>query len=233
MDPDVPPITDELRRHALNVPGSWIYSIAPGYDAEGEVPGSAIVGAWQVDQDGQLGDFVPNPGYQPSSVSRPSPSNDPVEQAIQRAATGTGTDGDVISALAGATIYLPVNSEHELIAYAGADADTATVALFTDPSKGPSNVPFLLPSSIEDLLAQLPDDNEIVINPATNVTVVATTGELRRAISAFTEAQQSKPATRSSAEDADIHDAGPGATEPDEGDDVASNTTNGVDTAQD
>lgn len=45
-------------------PGGWVYEIDDGYEPDGAVPPEAIVGAWQVDDGGNIvGEFLPNPNY--------------------------------------------------------------------------------------------------------------------------------------------------------------------------
>ena len=65
-DGAAPPITDELRAQARANPGGWLYAIAPGYDPDGAVPPEGIVGAWQVDDRGEIvGEFERNPAHTP------------------------------------------------------------------------------------------------------------------------------------------------------------------------
>ncbi|WP_125936570.1 hypothetical protein [Streptomyces sp. WAC 06738] len=62
----------EARRH----PGGWVYEIdgAMVDDPHGEVPPSAIVGAWEVDPDGALtGVYEANPNY---GTADPQPPHD-------------------------------------------------------------------------------------------------------------------------------------------------------------
>ena len=61
-----PPITEELRAQARANPGGWLYAIAPGYDPDGAVPPEGIVGAWQIDDGGEIvGEFQHNPNHRP------------------------------------------------------------------------------------------------------------------------------------------------------------------------
>lgn len=51
--------------------GGWIYEIDPAYDPDGEVPPTAIVGAWERGTDGRpAGAFRANPNYVQSPVAR-------------------------------------------------------------------------------------------------------------------------------------------------------------------
>jgi hypothetical protein len=61
--------TDEARKEAKQNPGGWVYKIEGDYGPEDAVPREAIVGAWQVDENGNItGEFIPNPNFR-----RPKP----------------------------------------------------------------------------------------------------------------------------------------------------------------
>lgn len=56
--------TAEAREEARRNPGGWVYKIEGDYGPEDAVPREAIVGAWQVDENGNItGDFIPNPNF--------------------------------------------------------------------------------------------------------------------------------------------------------------------------
>lgn len=49
---------------AKSFPSGWVYRIDPKYNPSGKVPPEGIVGAWQVDENGNiLGEFKHNPKY--------------------------------------------------------------------------------------------------------------------------------------------------------------------------
>ena len=51
-------------REALNYPNGWVYEIDPAFTKEEETPPQAILGAWEVNENGVIvGDFIPNPNY--------------------------------------------------------------------------------------------------------------------------------------------------------------------------
>jgi len=55
-----------LVAEAKTKPGGWVYEIVGGYGPDDAVPPTAIRGAWKVDDGGQIvGDFVPNPVFEP------------------------------------------------------------------------------------------------------------------------------------------------------------------------
>ena len=62
-----PSISDAAKTEAKANPGGWVYEIGGGYNSTEAVPPQAIKGAWKVDDNGEIvGDFVPNPKYDPS-----------------------------------------------------------------------------------------------------------------------------------------------------------------------
>lgn len=89
-------------------PGTWVYAIDPAFDGSTDVPPFAVSGAYPVDENGVVGEeLIPNPNYRPSPrvLGLPAPAND-LEDALQRAATGYGSDEDVRSALGRATVFV-------------------------------------------------------------------------------------------------------------------------------
>jgi hypothetical protein len=66
VEQDKRAIPPEVFTEASNCPGGWVYEIAAGYDPMGAVPPEAILGAWEVDQQGKpTGHFEANPKYRP------------------------------------------------------------------------------------------------------------------------------------------------------------------------
>lgn len=63
--PEIPePAIEEAKRN----PSGWVYQIDGDYGPNDAVPREAVVGAWKVDEDGNIvGDFIPNPNYRRSS----------------------------------------------------------------------------------------------------------------------------------------------------------------------
>jgi hypothetical protein len=56
--------TDEAREEARLNPGGWVYKIEGNFGREDAVPREAVVGAWQVDENGYIiGEFIPNPNF--------------------------------------------------------------------------------------------------------------------------------------------------------------------------
>ena len=55
-----------LVEEAKTKPGGWVYEIVGDYSPDDAVPPTAIRGAWKVDDKGAIvGDFLPNPVFEP------------------------------------------------------------------------------------------------------------------------------------------------------------------------
>lgn len=108
QDASAPPLTPGLRAAARRSPRTWLYVIDPAFDPDGEVPPHGIVGAWWVDGRGRVsGEFRHNPDYRPSPRALElGPPADPLEEALQRAATGHASDADLVAALLDADLLL-------------------------------------------------------------------------------------------------------------------------------
>ncbi|MFI1400879.1 type VII secretion system-associated protein [Streptomyces sp. NPDC020681] len=172
-----PELTQELRDQARRAPGSWLYSIDPMYDPAGTVPPYAILGAWQVDAKGEPGPFTHNPNYRPSpaSLGLPEPT-DPVDAALQLAATGHGPDQAVVDALAAATVYLPDDGD-DIAVYT--DDEGRFVPVLTDPGHAPATVERLRPVQCAELLKLLPADVALKLNPGARVSVRIPSADVR------------------------------------------------------
>lgn len=60
--------TAEAQQEATQNPGGWVYEIEGSYDPDGAIPPEAILGAWKVNDAGEIeGDFIPNSNYQPGT----------------------------------------------------------------------------------------------------------------------------------------------------------------------
>ncbi|WP_256082194.1 hypothetical protein [Massilia sp. YIM B04103] len=60
-------ITEDVVKAARENPNGWVYKIEGSFGPTEYVPPEAVVGAWKVDEGGNLtGEFVPNHNYKPS-----------------------------------------------------------------------------------------------------------------------------------------------------------------------
>lgn len=60
----IPPITEELKAEAKRSPNGYVYVLDKEYANTSDVPTTAILGAWKVNECGIIeGAFIPNPNY--------------------------------------------------------------------------------------------------------------------------------------------------------------------------
>lgn len=104
-DADTSGIPEAVRAAARQAPGHWIGVVDPEWTDERTPPEWAVLGEWQSDESGGVGEYRANPAYRPSArvLGWPEPT-DPVDAAAQRAATGYGSTEEAIAALAEADI---------------------------------------------------------------------------------------------------------------------------------
>jgi hypothetical protein len=73
-------VTPEVIEAARKNPGGWVYKIEGTFGPDERVPPEAVVGAWKVDDLGNLtGEFLSNPKYRlgvsQAKPSQPSPGD--------------------------------------------------------------------------------------------------------------------------------------------------------------
>ncbi|MFG2573358.1 type VII secretion system-associated protein [Streptomyces sp. NPDC048481] len=176
----VPQVTDELRAEAARNPGAWVYAVDPHFDAAGQVPPYGVVGAWKVDEHGEItGEFKRNPNYRPSPRALGlEVAGDPVDEAVQLAATGYASDGDVRRVLLQATVYLADGAE-TFTETAGEGGSAPIIAVFTSAAHFPSSVPRMRRVSFRDLLAEVPENAVIKVNPGNSASVAIPASDLK------------------------------------------------------
>ncbi|MFJ8640732.1 type VII secretion system-associated protein [Streptomyces sp. NPDC093610] len=162
--------------------GSWRYAFDQAYDPDSVVPAHAIMGAWPVGPDGTPGEFLPNPGYRPSTLQGEVAEadvapTDPVDVAMYAVATGREPEIVLLEALREATVYLPAREDGELTGYRDGEGNVYA-AVLTHPVHGSLTTPQLLPVSFRELLGLLPEGTAIRINPDSAVTTTMSSTEL-------------------------------------------------------
>jgi hypothetical protein len=140
-----PPISAEMREHAKQNPGSWLYIADPGYATSGEeVPPEGIVGAYRIDADGEIDeDFQFNDRYQPSEMAtdRPEPSNE-LEQVLAEISAGRLDESALPPAVLDAEVllYAP-NAEDRMLYTAEMSDGSQLVPACTSVSRVPADWP--------------------------------------------------------------------------------------------
>ncbi|GAA3560312.1 hypothetical protein GCM10022295_48120 [Streptomyces osmaniensis] len=131
---DTPEIPEAVRDAARRAPGHWIGMVDPEWTQDRTPPEWAVLGEWQSDESGDVGDYRPNPAYRPSArvLGWPEPT-DPVDAAAQRAATGYGSVDEAIAALTETEITVVRGPEGGPLTAAGLDG-APVILSFTSPA---------------------------------------------------------------------------------------------------
>jgi hypothetical protein len=131
---DNPGIPEAVRAAARRAPGHWIGVVDPEWTEERTPPEWAVLGEWQSDESGGVGEYRANPAYRPSArmLGWPEPT-DPVDAAAQRAATGYGTVDEALEALAEAEVSVLRGPDGRPLTAAGRDG-APVVLVFTAPA---------------------------------------------------------------------------------------------------
>ncbi|MEU6763287.1 type VII secretion system-associated protein [Streptomyces sp. NPDC046853] len=129
-----PEIPEAVRAAARRAPGHWIGVVDPEWTDERTPPEWAVLGEWQSDESGGVGDYRANPAYRPSAgvLGWPEPT-DPVDAAAQRAATGYGSVEEALAALAVAELTVVRGPDGGPLRAAGRDGAPVVLA-FTSPA---------------------------------------------------------------------------------------------------
>ncbi|MEU4921416.1 type VII secretion system-associated protein [Streptomyces parvus] len=127
-------VPESVKDAARRAPGHWVGIVDPEWTQARTPPEWAVLGEWQSDESGSVGEYRANPDYRPSArvLGWPEPT-DPVDAAAQRAATGYGTVDEALAVLAEADVTVVRGPDGGPLLAAGRDG--APVALlFTSPT---------------------------------------------------------------------------------------------------
>jgi len=132
--PDASLVPEAVKDAARRAPGHWVGIVDPEWTEARTPPGWAVLGEWQSDASGGVGEYRANPAYRPSAriLGWPEPT-DPVDAAAQRAATGYGTVDEALAALADADVTVVRGPAGGPLVAAGRDG-APVVLLFTSPA---------------------------------------------------------------------------------------------------
>ncbi|MFE6054947.1 type VII secretion system-associated protein [Kitasatospora sp. NPDC056446] len=179
------PVPEHVRETARLAPDHWIGVVDPAW-ADGSAPPEwAVAGHWRSDEAGATEEFRPNPDYRPSprALGWAEPT-DPVDEAVQLAATGYGPGQDVLDRLATARVAVPVTPGGEPLAA-------------VDPAGGPVVLAFTagghwaaggrlghLVLDARELLERLPEGHGILLNPTAEAMLTVDPDALRATVEA-------------------------------------------------
>jgi hypothetical protein len=169
-----PQITPEMRAGARANPNSWLYVIDPSFGQDDDVPPWGVVGAYPVDERGEIGEgFSPNADYRPSPVALrlPVPSN-ALEDMLQLIHARHREQRELLPAVLEATLLLYSGSadDHGVTGFPNHDGKVMVPAC-TSAAHVPSNWPGWREVRGRDLVGML-YGHPLVVNPAGPITAL-------------------------------------------------------------
>ncbi|MFJ1746204.1 type VII secretion system-associated protein [Streptomyces sp. NPDC088116] len=162
----MPEPPQEVIEAARLLPDQWVSVPDPAWSGDGVPPDWAVPGRWRTDSTGEITQWADNEDYRPSpeALGWPEPT-DPVESAIQRAATGYGPADEVLRTLAAAKAAVLTGPDGEPLAVRSSEG-RPVVPVFTSPAYYRVVGAFaarLIP--VADLVGQLADGHSLYVNP--------------------------------------------------------------------
>jgi hypothetical protein len=163
--PHAPPITDAMRESARRQPGTWLYAVDPFFDDGSAVPPHGVVGAWRVDQRGEItGEFEANPNYRPSPIARGfPPPTDPLDRLIQLIVSGYAEKAELTTAVASRELTLFSRADGSIFTLRRPDG-VSVVQAFTSAAHRPTGCETWTQLRGDQLASLLPD-HHLELNP--------------------------------------------------------------------
>lgn len=164
------PLTDvpeSILRAAKEAPDHWFGMVDPAWRGEGVPPTWALVGQYRSSTEGEVVEWQYNDDYRPSPSAKgwPEPT-DPVDEAVQLAATGYGPEEDVLRLLADAEVGVMTALDGRPVEALSPDG-TPVVPLFTSEAQLRSGGRYAAHTvRVPDLVRELGEDTFLYVNPA-------------------------------------------------------------------
>jgi hypothetical protein len=178
-----PEITPRMRANARANPNTWLYVIDPAFDADADIPPHGVVGAYPVDERGEIrAGFRPNTAYRPSptALRMPEPASD-LERILQLIRTGHTDEAALPAAVLRAPLLLYASSPRDGSITGFPDRrGTVMVPACTSVACVPSVWPGWREITGRELVPLL-RDHPLVINPAGPISALIPAAHLRRA----------------------------------------------------
>ncbi|MFJ1927993.1 type VII secretion system-associated protein [Streptomyces sp. NPDC088131] len=180
-----PPVPAEIEEAARLAPDHWLGMVDPAWSGKGEPPDWAVVGQWRSGPDGEIEEWRANEEYRPSpqALGWPAPA-DPVDEAVQLAATGYGPGEAVPRVLAEAEVAVLLGPGGSPLSATSPDG-ASVVPVFTSPGylRAAGRFGYEL-TSVAEVVDRIPDGHVLYLNPSGPVGMTVETDALRRAVDA-------------------------------------------------
>lgn len=169
-----PEITPEMRASAMANPNTWLYVIDPAFDADADIPPWGVVGAYPVNDQGEIDTmFRRNTEYRPSptALRMPEPASE-LEQLLQLVRAGHRDQAELPPAVLRAKLLLYAASpDDRSVTGFPTGQGTVMVPVCTSVAHVPHAWPGWRQILGRDLVPQL-HGYPLVINPAGPITAM-------------------------------------------------------------
>jgi hypothetical protein len=181
-DTPPPPITRDMRASAMANPNTWLYVIDPAFDENADIPPWGVVGAYRVDERGEIDPtFRRNTEYRPSptALRMPDPAT-PLDELLQLVKAGHRDESALPAAIHDAKllVYAAGPDDHALTAFPARDGRVMVPAC-TSVAYIPKAWPGWREIRGADLVKYL-QDHPLVINPIGPITALIPARDLTR-----------------------------------------------------
>ncbi|MFG3236314.1 type VII secretion system-associated protein [Streptomyces antibioticus] len=170
--PAMPTPPPHIADAALLAPGHWFALVDTAWRGAWPPPMWAVVGQWRSDAAGRLVEWRSNSEYIPSPTARgwPRPT-DPIDEAVQRAAAGYGTENEVPALVARAEVAVYVRPDGEVLTAVAPDG-SAVVPVLTSQSQldGAGRLGYEV-HGVPGLMERVPPGHALYLNPAAAVSM--------------------------------------------------------------
>ncbi|MFB7599905.1 type VII secretion system-associated protein [Streptomyces sp. NPDC056160] len=166
-------IPEELREAAKAAPDHWLGMVDPGWRGEGAPPRWTVAGEYRSSPEGEVVEWRDNEEYRPSPLALgwPKPT-DPVDEAVQLAATGWGPPEEVPQRLAGTIVGIWLAADGTPLRTRTPDG-TAIVPVFTSGDQLQAASQFATSTiAVQELADLLTADEQFYLNPLGAIAMV-------------------------------------------------------------
>jgi hypothetical protein len=143
----------------------WAVLIDPNWTPrtpDEQPPATAMVGGWPLNEEGRPGYFHPNPDFVPPTDATPS---DPIDAVIRLLNRGEVAEDELIPTVLDAMLEVAVTKRGHLVIGRAPDGAPCVVVVTAAVHRQRAGAEHWAPVTAEQLLAALPDNTDILLNP--------------------------------------------------------------------
>jgi hypothetical protein len=178
----MPEITPEMRAAALENPNSWLYVIDPALNPDAEVPPWGVVGAYPVNELGEIEDnFRPNGSYRPTVAATPGATV--LDDLLERVRAGELDQKALLPAVLAARllVYAAGPDDTTVTGFPSRRFDAVMVPACTSPERVPPAWPGWREINGHELVPLL-KGHSLVLNPHGPITAMIPASHLLSAV---------------------------------------------------